>query len=125
MYDHKTGTAVTFNAIGLPTPNDPSTYDEHLEFASWYHAVTSSRRVNRNVRASAKEHLTKYSLMQLRAIFLYALFENFEELQKGNVLDPLERARIWDRMEEQRFINFDESGVPYALDSADKLKFDN
>lgn len=125
MYDHKTGTAVTFNAIGLPVSNDPETYDEHLEFASWYHAVTSSRRVNRNVRASAKEHLTKYSLMQLRAIFLFALFENAEELQKGNMLDPLEKARVWDKMEEHRHINFDDNGVPYALDSANNLKFDN
>lgn len=125
MYDHKTGTAVTFNAIGLPVSNDPETYDDHLEFASWYHAVTSSRRVNRNVRASAKEHLTKYSLMQLRAIFLFALFENAEELQKGNMLDPLEKARVWDKMEEHRHINFDDNGVPYALDSANNLKFDN
>lgn len=125
MYDHKTGTAVTFNAIGLPVSNDPETYDDHLEFASWYHAVTSSRRVNRNVRASAKEHLTKYSLMQLRAIFLFALFENTEELQKGNMLDPLEKARVWDKMEEHRHINFDDNGVPYALDSANNLKFDN
>lgn len=123
MYDHKTGTAVTFNATGLPVPNDPMTYEDHLEFASWYHAVTSTRRVNRHIRATAKEHLTKYSLMQLRAIFLYALFENAEEVQKANLLDPLEKARVWDKLEEQRFINFDESGVPYALDSADHLKF--
>jgi hypothetical protein len=125
MYDHKTGTAVTFNATGLPIPNDPVTYEDHLEFASWYHAVTSSRRVNRNVRASAKEHLTKYSLMQLRAIFLFALFENTEELQKGNVLDPLERAKVWDRLDENRQIDYDNSGVPFALDSANDLKFTN
>jgi len=125
MYNHETGTAVTYNATGLPTPNDPKTYEEHLEFATWYHAVTSSRRVNRNVRASAKEHLSKYSLMQLRAIFLFALFENAEELHKGNVLDPLERARVWDRLEFCQHIDYDNDGVPFALDSAEKLKFEN
>jgi hypothetical protein len=125
MYDHKTGTAVTFNAIGLPVPNDPDTYEDHLEFASWYHAVTSSRRVNRNVRAEAKGHLSKYDLSQLRAIFLYALFENAEELKKGNVLDPLERARMWDRLEFCRHIDYDNDGIPFALDSAKNLKFEN
>jgi hypothetical protein len=125
MYNAKSGTRVTFNAPALPVANDPDTYEEHLEFASWYHAVTSTRRVNANVRAAAKEHLTKYSLMELRALFLFALFEYAEELKKGNVLDPLERMQLWDRLDLQGLIFFDNESVPHATDAAQNFKFEN
>lgn len=125
MYDSKHGSFVTFNAPALPIPNDPKTYDEHLEFASWYHAVTSSRRVNVNVRASAKEHLSKYSLMELRAIFLFAFFEYHEEIQKGNVLDPLEKLKVWERINRQRLVVYCANSIAKATDAADKFKFEN
>lgn len=125
MFDRRSRTNVTFNARALPVANDPGTYEEHLEFAAWYHAVTSTRRVNRNVRESAKMHLSKYSLMQLRAIFLYALFENQEELHKGNVLDPLERLQVWERMERQRLVTYCARRTPCATDAAEHFKFDS
>lgn len=125
MYDRKHNTFVTFNAPGLPVPNNPDTYEEHLEFASWYHAVTTSRRVNKNVRDGAKEHLSKYSLMQLRAIFIFAYFEYHEELQKGNVLDPLERLNIWERINRQRLVTYCANKIAAATDAAGKFKFEN
>lgn len=125
MYDAKHQKFVTFNAPALPIPNDPHTYDEHLEFASWYHAVTTSRRVNANVRKSAKEHLSKYSLMELRAIFIFAFFEYHEELHKGNVLDPLERLQLWERIERQRLVKYCANKTASATDAADKFKFED
>lgn len=125
MYDRKHNTFVTFNAPALPVPNDPHTYQDHLEFASWYHAVTTSRRVNKNVRDSAKEHLSKYSLMQLRAIFIFAFFEYHEELQKGNVLDALERLQLWERINRQRLVTYCASKTAVATDAAEHFKFEN
>lgn len=125
MRDYKHGTNVTFNAPALPVPNNPNTYEEHLEFAAWYHAVTTSRRVNKNVRESAKEHLSKYSLLQLRAIFIFAFFEYHEELHKGNVLDPLERLMMWERINRQRLVTYCHNKVASATDAAEHFKFEN
>lgn len=131
MFDKKRKTHVTFNAMVLPVAKDPNTYEEHLEFAVWYQMISSPRRTSgsgastrENVMAQIRKELGRYSLVQLRAIFLFSIFERETEHQKGDTLNVLERVQLWERMERQRLVTYCANRLPAATDAADKFTYD-
>jgi len=123
MFVAERGIHVSFNAPVLPVSLDPETFEEHLEFATWYQLITSSRRTN-VVRRKVRQDLSRYSLMQLRAIFLFAVAERHAENEKGDLLNALEKAEIWTELYESDMIDLsddlDSEGVgkptPVATD---------
>jgi hypothetical protein len=131
MYDRKRKTHVTFDATVLPVSTDPDTYEEHLVFATWYQMISSPRRTSgsgksnrEKVMREIREELSSYSLMQLRAIFLFAIFERELEQQKGDTLNVLERVQLWERMDRQRVVTYCALRLPAATDAADKFRYD-
>lgn len=131
MYDKKRKIHVTFNAMVLPVAKDPNTFEEHLVFATWYQMISSPRRTSgsggsnrEKILGSIRSELAKYSLMQLRAIFLFSIFEREMEHQKGDTLNMLERVQLWERMERQRLVTYCANRLPAATDAADKFKYD-
>lgn len=123
MYDKRRRIHVTFNAAVLPIELDPDTYEDHLEFAVWYQLISSTRRSRLN-RDRVRKDLSRYSLMQLRAIFLFAVFEHRNEIEKQDTLNELERAMLWDRLELSWLIEFDPDLVPVATDAAHDVQFE-
>lgn len=105
MFDKDRGAHVTFNAPVLPVSLDPETFEEHLDFATWYTVISSTRRTDR-VRQLVRRDLAKYSLMELRAIFLFAVKERELENAKGEMLNPIERAGIWQELYEADLTNW-------------------
>lgn len=131
MYDKKRKTHVTFNAMVLSVSKDPDTYEEHLEFATWYQMISSPRRTSGSggsnrakILDQIRRELSGLSLMQLRAIFLFAIFEREMEHQKGDTLNVLERVMLWEKMERQRLVTYCVNKLPAATDAADKFKYD-
>jgi hypothetical protein len=131
MYDRKRKAHVTFDAMVLPVSRNPNTFEEHLEFAVWYQMISSPRRTSgsggsnrEKVLAGIRSELAKCSLMQLRAIFLFAVFERAHENTKGDTLNVLERAQLWEAMAHQRLITYCASRLPAATDATDKFTYD-
>lgn len=105
MFDKDRGAHVTFNAPVLPVSLDPKTFEEHLEFATWYTVISSTRRTDR-VRRLVRQDLAQYDIMELRAIFLLAVRERVAENKKRDMLNPLERAGVWQDLYESDMVNW-------------------
>ncbi|QKY78626.1 hypothetical protein SEA_DRYAD_88 [Streptomyces phage Dryad] len=130
MYDKTRKLHITFNASVLPVSTDPRTYDEHLEFATWYQMISSPRRTSgsggsnrEKVMREIREDLAKRSLMELRAIFLFSIFERTAENQKGDTLNVLERVQVWERMERQGMVRYCANRIPAATGDDNGIKY--
>ena len=126
MFDKDRGAHVTFNAPVLPVSLDPKTFEEHLEFATWYTVISSTRRTDR-VRQMVRRDLSQYDIMELRAIFLFAVKERELENAKREMLNPLERAGIWDFLRESDLIGwtFHEMSRPVATQDSLSVVYPN
>lgn len=131
MYDHKRKVHVTFNAMVLNVAKNPNTFEEHLEFATWYQMISSPRRTSgsggsnrEKVLSGIRHELGRCSLMQLRAMFLFSIFEREAEHQKGDTLNMLERAQVWERMAHLRLVTYCATRLPAATDKAHNFKYD-
>lgn len=127
MFDKDRGAHVTFNAPVLPVSLDPNTFEEHLDFATWYTVISSTRRTDR-VRQLVRRDLAKRSLMELRAVFLFAVKERELENEKGEMLNPLERASIWQELYESDMIDWTTlpgRPHPYATDESLSVVYPN
>lgn len=126
MFDRHRGAHVTFNAPILPVSLNPETFEEHLEFATWYTVISSTRRTDR-VRQLVRRDLAKYSLMELRAIFLFAVRERELENEKGSMLNPIERAGVWSFLyhSDQVDWNYDGFARPVATDGSLSVVYPN
>lgn len=130
MYDRTRKTHITFNGNVLPVPTDPRTYDEHLEFATWYQMISSPRRTsgsggsNRDkVMREIRQDLAKLSLMQLRAIFLFSIFERTAEYEKGDTLNTLERVQVWEKMHRLNYVSYCPSKLPAATGNDNGIEY--
>lgn len=126
MFDKHRGAHVTFNAPVLPVSLNPETFEEHLEFATWYTVISSTRRTDR-VRQLVRRDLAKYSLMELRAIFLFAVKEREMENAKGEMLNPIERAGVWSFLYHSDMVDWTYEGGarPAATDDSLSVVYPN
>lgn len=129
MYDRTHRIQVAFDAATVGVPLDPQTFEQHLDFATEYQ-LAMYRLGSKSKREETRPHVRKamakaHSLMDLRALFLYAVVEHDLEIAKGGRLNELERGGVWRWLEGQRWIVFDGDKRHYtATDAADKVKYD-
>ena len=129
MWDKKAGQNVTFDISQIGVSADPKTFSDHVRFATEYqlsrHAFRA-RTGRERVRMVMHQEMSKYSLMDLRALFLFALFEYDAELRKKQRLNDLERASLWRKMEDQRLVVFDRRSLRYrATDAAENFNYND
>lgn len=129
MYDRKHRIQVAFDAETVGVPLDPQTFEDHLTFATEYQ-LAMYRLGSKSKREETRPHVRKglaksYSLMELRALFLFAVCEHQAEVDKGGRLNELERASVWARLERQRWIALNtEHDTFAATDAADKIRYE-
>lgn len=113
MYDRKHRIQVAFDAetvaeaTGMPL--DPDTFEEHLQFATEYQLAMyrlGSKAKREETRPHVRHALAYNSLMELRALFLFAQAEHQFEIAKGGRLNEMERAAVWRVLEHEEKIEF-------------------
>jgi len=123
MYDRKHRIQVAFDAetvaeaTGMPL--DPNTFDEHLQFATEYQLAMyrlGSKQKREETRPHVRHALAYNSLMQLRALFLFAQAEHQHEIAKGGRLNEMERASVWRMLEHEGKVEFGPSRMYQATD---------
>lgn len=125
MYDRKHRIQVAFDAetvaeaTGMPL--DPDTFEDHLNFATNYQLAMfrfGSRAKREEARNMVRQSLAhENSLMELRALFLFATAEHEEEVSvKGGRLNEMERAAVWRRLEGAGKIELNSRGRYVATD---------
>ncbi|QNR52027.1 hypothetical protein phiRKBJ001_85 [Streptomyces phage phiRKBJ001] len=132
MYDRKHRTQVAFDAATVAEVMnislDPRTFSEHLDFATEYQLAMfrfGSKAKRDDSRKQVRMSLGNYSLMQLRALFLFAVVEHDLEIAKGGRLNEMERVAAWQYLARQRWIVFDDDYRLYrATDAAENIKYD-
>lgn len=120
MYDRRHRIQVAFDAETVGVPLDPDTFDEHLDFATEYQ-LAMYRLGSRDKREQTRPHVRdamarSHSLMQLRALYLFAMAEHEAEVAKGGRLNELERASVWHRLAEDGRIAMGVGGTYAATD---------
>jgi hypothetical protein len=122
MLDQTTGKHVTFNwKVFAKIKANPDTYNEHLDWAVEYHIAAYRLRA---ARVRLRKELGKLTTMQLRAIFLFSIFENYAERAKGERLNELERLQVWERLNRQRLVTYCANRLPVATDAAELFSAD-
>jgi hypothetical protein len=121
---------VAFDAETVGVPLNPQTFADHLDFATEYQ-LAMYRLGSKSKREETRPHVrhalaTRYSLMDLRALFLFAVAEHEAEVAKGGRLNELERAAVWAGLERQRWIVLNPKNNTYAAtDAAEHVKYEN
>jgi len=130
MYDRKHRIQVAFDAETVGVPLDPETFEDHLEFATEYQ-LAMYRLGSKSKRDETRPHVrhglaSRYSLMELRALFLFANAEHKAEIAKGGRLNELERGELWVQIADDGLIEFPARGTaPVATDKSITIKYDN
>lgn len=123
MYDRKHRIQVAFDAetvaetTGMPL--DPDTFEEHLQFATEYQLAMyrlGSKQKREETRPHVRHALGHSSLMQLRALFLFAMAEHQHEIAKGGRLNEMERAAVWRMLEHEGKVEFGPERMYRATD---------
>jgi hypothetical protein len=123
MYDRKHRIQVAFDAetvaetTGMPL--DPDTFEEHLQFATEYQLAMyrlGSKQKREETRPHVRHALGYSSLMQLRALFLFAMAEHQHEIAKGGRLNEMERAAVWRMLEHEGKVEFGPERMYRATD---------
>lgn len=132
MYDRKHRIQVAFDAETVAEATgmslDPDTFEEHLDFAVNYQ-LAMYRMSSRDKREQTRPHVvsslsSRYSLMELRALFLFANAEHKAEIVKGGRLNELERGELWVQLADDELIDFPERGAsPVATDKSITIKY--
>jgi len=124
MYDRKHRIQVAFDAetvaeaTGMPL--DPNTFEEHLQFATEYQLAMyrlGSKQKREQTRPHVRQGLAYSSLMQLRALFLFAMAEHQFEIAKGGRLNEMERAAVWRVLEHEGKVEFGPARMYQAKDA--------
>lgn len=123
MYDRKHRIQVAFDADTIAEatgmPLDPDTFEEHLQFATEYQLAMyrlGSKSKREQTRPHVRHDLAYCSLMQLRALYLFAVAEHEYEIAKGGRLNEMERAAVWRELERTEKIEFGPSRRYQAKD---------
>lgn len=123
MYDRKHRIQVAFDAETIAEatgmPLDPDTFQEHLQFATEYQLAMyrlGSKSKREQTRPHVRHDLAYNSLMQLRALFLFAQAEHQQEIAKGGRLNEMERAAVWRMLEHEGKVEFGPSRMYHATD---------
>lgn len=123
MYDRKHRIQVAFDAETIAEatgmPLDPNTFQEHLQFATEYQLAMyrlGSKSKREQTRPHVRHDLAYNSLMQLRALFLFAQAEHQHEIAKGGRLNEMERAAVWRTLEHEGKVEFGPSRMYHATD---------
>ena len=134
MYDRRHRIQVAFDAATVAEATgiklDPDTFEDHLEFATEYQ-LAMYRLGSRDKRDQTRPHVrealsSRYSLMELRALFLFAHAEHKAEIHKGGRLNELERGELWIQLADDDLIEFPERGAsPVATNKSITVKYDN
>lgn len=130
MYDARHRIQVAFDAATVGVPLNPRTFEEHLEFCTEYQLAMyrlGSRAKRDETRAYVRRDLAgKYTMMELRALFVFAVEEHKAEVEKGGRLDELERGELWVQIADDRVIDYPERGEPpVATDKSMSITYDN
>lgn len=130
MYDAKHRIQVAFDAVTVGVPLNPRTFDEHLSFCTEYQ-LAMYRLGSKTKRDETRHHVrsalaAKYSMMELRALFVFAVEEHKAEVEKGGRLDELERGELWVQIADDEIIDYPERGEPpIATDKSMLITYDN
>lgn len=134
MYDRRHRIQVAFDAATVAEATgiklDPDTFEDHLEFATEYQ-LAMYRLGSRDKRDQTRPHVrealsSRYSLMELRALFLFAHAEHKAEIVKGGRLNELERGELWLQLADDDLVEFPERGcAPVATNKSITVKYDN
>jgi hypothetical protein len=123
MYDRKHRIQVAFDAETVAETTgiklDPDTFDEHLAFATEYQLAMyrlGSKSKREQTRPHVRQSLGYKSLMQLRALYLFAMAEHQFEIAKGGRLDEMERAAVWRVLEHEGKVEFGPARLYQAKD---------
>lgn len=123
MYDRKHRIQVAFDAATVAEATgislDPDTFEEHLQFATEYQLAMyrlGSKQKREDTRPHVRQSLHYHSLMQLRALFLFAMAEHSHEVAKGGRLNEMERAAVWRMLEHEGKVEFGPERMYRALD---------
>jgi len=120
MYDRKHRIQVAFDAETVGVPLDPDTFEDHLVFATEYQ-LAMYRLGSKSKREETRPHVrhamaSTHSLMQLRALYLFAMAEHEAEISKGGRLNELERAGVWHSLADAGKIAMGVGGTYAATD---------
>lgn len=123
MYDRKHRIQVAFDADTIAEatgmPLDPDTFEEHLQFATEYQLAMyrlGSKSKREQTRPHVRHDLAYNSLMELRALYLFARAEHQFEIAKGGRLNEMERAAVWRVLELEEKVEFGPSRKYKAKD---------
>lgn len=123
MYDKEHRIQVAFDAKTISEttgmPLDPNTFQEHLQFATEYQLAMyrlGSKSKREQTRPHVRHDLAYNSLMQLRALFLFAQAEHQHEIAKGGRLNEMERAAVWRTLEHEGKVEFGPARMYHATD---------
>src|SRR3546814_4841042 len=103
MYDrmHRIQGAFAADTVGVPL--DPETFEDHLDFATEYQLAMYrlGGRVKRDeTRPFVRDApATRQSLMELRALFLFAVAEHKAAIDRHRRLPEPERCETWLQLE--------------------------
>lgn len=123
MYDRKHRIQVAFDAETVAEATgiklDPDTFEEHLQFATEYQLAMyrlGSKAKREQTRPHVRNSLGYSSLMQLRALWMFAMAEHQHEIAKGGRLNEMERASVWRMLEHEGKVEFGPERMYRALD---------
>lgn len=123
MYDRKHRIQVAFDAETVAEATgiklDPDTFEEHLAFATEYQLAMfrlGSKAKREQTRPHVRQSLGYSSLMQLRALYLFAMAEHQHEIAKGGRLNEMERASVWRMLEHEGKVVFGPARMYQATD---------
>lgn len=124
MYDRKHRIQVAFDAETVARATgislEPDTFQDHLEYATEYQ-LAMYRLGSKSKRDETRPHVRaalahEYSLMELRALYLFSIAEHENEVLKGGRLNEMQRAMVWRKLEHAGKIFVDSSGKYAATD---------
>ncbi|AVP41522.1 hypothetical protein SEA_WENTWORTH_83 [Streptomyces phage Wentworth] len=123
MYDRKHRIQVAFDAETVAEATgiklDPDTFEEHLDFATEYQLAMyrlGSKSKREQTRPHVRHGLMYSTLMQLRALYLFAMAEHQMEIGKGGRLNEMERAAVWRELERTGKVEFGPARLYHATD---------
>lgn len=128
MYDRKHRIQVAFDAETVAEATgikvDPDTFQEHLAFATEYQLAMyrlGSKQKREETRPHVRHAMGYSSLMQLRALVLFAKAEHQHEIAKGGRLNEMERASVWRMLEHEGKVEFGPERMYRATDPANTV----